>query len=76
MILFFKNGFLIHQVDSMNVIVNIRTSSLPVNSRLDGPCLKTLKLLFMTNRTRGIPDCKEKVVDDILENVLGEDPEV
>ena len=42
MILFFKNGFLIHQVDSMNVSVNIRTSSLPVNSRLAGPCLKGL----------------------------------
>ena len=40
MILFFKNGFLIHQVDNMNVIVKIKTSSLPVSSRLDGPCLK------------------------------------
>jgi hypothetical protein len=42
MILFFKNGFLIHQVDSINVSVKIRTSSFPVNSRLDGPCLKAL----------------------------------
>jgi hypothetical protein len=40
MILFFKKGFLIHQVDNMNVIVKIRSSSLPVSSRLDGPCLK------------------------------------
>ena len=60
MILFFKNGFLIHQVDNMNVIVKIRTSSFPVSSRLDGPCLKGHKPLSMAGRTKAYLTAKKR----------------
>ncbi len=60
----------------MNVSVNVKTSSFPVSSRLVGPCL--VKYLATTDcqLTEIAPDNKEKVVDNVFENIFRKDPEI